>query len=115
MGVCIVLDRPGDWEEFEASEAKQMNELLTTLHLEVVILDLKIKMMEAIESGHFDLAMTMQLGHALVLYDQVACEGGGHCTDIKPTVRCDVCGAKEVDQYDACAFAGAFDCEARED
>lgn len=61
MGVCIVLDRPGDWEEFEASEAKQMNELLTTLHLEVVILDLRIKMMEAIESGYYDLAMTMQL------------------------------------------------------
>lgn len=61
VGVCIVLDRPGDWEEFEASEAKQMNELLTTLHLEVVILDLKIKMLEAIESGYYDLAMTMQL------------------------------------------------------
>ena len=38
-----------------------MNELLITLHLEVVILDLKIKMLEAIESGHFDLAMTYQL------------------------------------------------------
>ena len=38
-----------------------MNELLTVLHLEVVILDLRIKMLEAIESGHFDLAMTMQL------------------------------------------------------
>ena len=61
VGVCIVLDRPGDWEEFEASEAKQMNELLITLHLEVVILDLKIKMLEAIESGYYDLAMTMQL------------------------------------------------------
>ena len=61
VGVRIVLDRPGDWEEFEASEAKQMNELLTTLHLEVVILDLRIKMLEAIESGYYDLAMTMQL------------------------------------------------------
>jgi hypothetical protein len=61
VGVCIVLDRPGDWKEFEASEAKQMNELLTTLHLEVVILDLKIKMLEAIESGYYDLAMTYQL------------------------------------------------------
>ena len=38
-----------------------MNELLTTLHLEVVILDLKIKMLEAIESGYYDLAMTNQL------------------------------------------------------
>lgn len=59
--MCIVLDRPGDWEEFEASEARQMNELLTTLHLEVVILDLRIKMLEAIESGYYDLAMTYQL------------------------------------------------------
>jgi hypothetical protein len=41
-----------------------MNELLTALHLEVVILDLRIKMLEAIESGHFDLAMTM---HFLLL------------------------------------------------
>lgn len=61
MGVCIMLDRPGDGQKLEASEAKQMNELLTTLHLEVVILDLRIKMLEAIEAGHFDLAMTMQL------------------------------------------------------
>ena len=38
-----------------------MNELLITLHLEVVILDLKIKMLEAIDSGYFDLAMTYQL------------------------------------------------------
>ena len=38
-----------------------MNELLITLHLEVVILDLRIKMLEAIESGYYDLAMTMQL------------------------------------------------------
>ena len=38
-----------------------MNELLITLHLEVVILDLRIKMLEAIEAGHFDLAMTFQL------------------------------------------------------
>lgn len=38
-----------------------MNELLTALHLEVVILDLRIKMLEAIESGYFDLAMTMHL------------------------------------------------------
>lgn len=38
-----------------------MNELLTALHLEVVILDLRIKMLEAIDSGYFDLAMTMHL------------------------------------------------------
>jgi len=61
VGVCIVLDRQGDGSKFEASEAKQMNELLTVLHLEVVILDLRIKMLEAIESGYYDLAMTMQL------------------------------------------------------
>ena len=38
-----------------------MNDLLTALHLEVVIVDLKVKMLEAIEAGHFDLAMTYQL------------------------------------------------------
>jgi len=47
-----------------------MNELLTTLHLEVVILDLRIKMLEAIESGHYDLAMTMQL-LILVRHDEL--------------------------------------------
>ena len=41
-----------------------MTDLLTALHLSVVILDLRIKMLEAIESGHFDLAMTM---HFLLL------------------------------------------------
>jgi hypothetical protein len=38
-----------------------MSELLIALHLEVVIVDLRVKMLEAIESGHFDLAMTMHL------------------------------------------------------
>ena len=47
-----------------------MNELLTTLHLEVVILDLRIKMLEAIESGYYDLAMTMQL-LILVRHDEL--------------------------------------------
>jgi hypothetical protein len=47
-----------------------MNELLTTLHLEVVILDLRIKMLEAIEAGHFDLAMTFQL-LILVRHDEL--------------------------------------------
>ena len=61
MGVCIVLDRPGDEQESEASEAKQMSDLLTALHLEVVLVDLRIKMLEAVQAGHFDLAMTMQL------------------------------------------------------
>jgi hypothetical protein len=61
VGVCIVLDRPGDGKELEASEAKQMNDLLTALHLEVVLVDLRIRMLEAIEAGYFDLAMTYQL------------------------------------------------------
>ena len=38
-----------------------MNDLLTALHLEIVIVDLRVKMLEAIESGYFDLAMTMHL------------------------------------------------------
>jgi len=38
-----------------------MSELLIALHLEVVIVDLRVKMLEAIEGGHFDLAMTMHL------------------------------------------------------
>ena len=38
-----------------------MSELLIALHLEVVIVDLRVKMLEAIEAGHFDLAMTMHL------------------------------------------------------
>jgi hypothetical protein len=61
VGVRIVLDRPGDGKEFAASEEKQMSDLLTALHLEVVIVDLRIKMLEAVEAGHFDLAMTYHL------------------------------------------------------
>lgn len=38
-----------------------MNDLLTALHLEVILVDLRIRMLEAIEEGHFDLAMTYQL------------------------------------------------------
>ena len=38
-----------------------MTDLLTALHLEIVIVDLRVKMLEAIESGYFDLAMTMHL------------------------------------------------------
>jgi hypothetical protein len=41
-----------------------MTDLLTALHLEIVIVDLRVKMLEAIESGYFDLAMTM---HFLIL------------------------------------------------
>ena len=56
-----MLDRPGDGKEFEASEAKQMSDLLIALHLEVVIVDLRIRMLEAVQSGYFDLAMTYHL------------------------------------------------------
>ena len=38
-----------------------MTDLLTALHLSVMLLDLKIRMMEAIEEGRFDLAMTYHL------------------------------------------------------
>ena len=38
-----------------------MNDLLTALHLSVMLLDLKIRMMEAINEERFDLAMTMHL------------------------------------------------------
>jgi hypothetical protein len=59
--MCIVLDRSGDGQEFETSEDGQMNDLLTALHLAVILLDLKIRMMEAINEERFDLAMTMHL------------------------------------------------------
>jgi hypothetical protein len=38
-----------------------MTDLLTALHLSVMLLDLKIRMMEAIDRGQFEYAMTMQL------------------------------------------------------
>ena len=41
-----------------------MTDLLTALHLSVVLLDLKIRMMEAINEERFDLAMTF---HFLIL------------------------------------------------
>ena len=59
--VCIVLDQSGDQSELEGSEDGQMNDLLTALHLAVILLDLKIRMMEAINEERFDLAMTMHL------------------------------------------------------
>ena len=58
--VCIVLDRQGDGPELKASE-DEMTDLLTALHLSVMLLDLKIRMMEAIEEDRFDLAMTYHL------------------------------------------------------
>ena len=44
--------------------AVEMTDLLIALHLEIVIVDLRVKMLEAIESGYYDLAMTM---HFLIL------------------------------------------------
>jgi hypothetical protein len=38
-----------------------MTDLLTALHLSVLLLDLKIRMMEAIDEGQFELAMTYHL------------------------------------------------------
>ena len=61
MVVCIVLDRQDYQQIFKASEDGQMTDLLTALHLAVVILDLKIRMMEAINEDRFDLAMTYHL------------------------------------------------------
>jgi len=60
VGVCIVLDRQDHGPEPKASE-DEMTDLLTALHLSVVLLDLKIRMMEAIEEERFDLAMTYHL------------------------------------------------------
>ena len=61
VGVCIVLDRQDDGPELKRSEDDQMTDLLTALHLSVVLLDLKIRMMEAINEDRFDLAMTYHL------------------------------------------------------
>ena len=66
VGVCIVLDRQGDGPELKASE-DEMTDLLTALHLSVMLLDLKIRMMEAINEDRFDLAMTY---HLLILVRQ---------------------------------------------
>ena len=38
-----------------------MTDLLTALHLAVVLLDLKIKMMQAINEDQFEYAMTLKL------------------------------------------------------
>ncbi len=62
MDLCIMLDQSGDQPELKGDG--QMTDLLTALHLEIVIVDLRVKMLEAIESGYFDLAMTM---HFLIL------------------------------------------------
>ena len=54
-----MLDQSGDESELEGDG--QMTDLLTALHLAVILLDLKIRMMEAINEERFDLAMTMHL------------------------------------------------------
>ena len=59
MDLCIMLDQSGDQSEFKGDG--QMTDLLTALHLAVVMLDLKIKMMQAIEEEQFEYAMTLQL------------------------------------------------------
>ena len=59
MDLCIVLDQSGDESELEGDG--QMTDLLTALHLAVMLLDLKIRMMEAINEEMFDLAMTYHL------------------------------------------------------
>ena len=61
-----MLDRSGDGPESETSE-DEMTDLLTALHLGVVMLDLRIRMMEAIHEERFDLAMTY---HLLILVRQ---------------------------------------------
>ena len=63
--MCIVLDQSGDESELEGDG--QMTDLLTALHLSVMLLDLKIRMMEAIEEERYDLAMTY---HLLILVRQ---------------------------------------------
>ena len=59
--MCILLDRQDHQQKFKASEDGQMTDLLTALHLSVMLLDLKIRMMEAINEERFDLAMTYHL------------------------------------------------------
>ncbi len=49
----------------------EMTDLLTALHLSVMLLDLKIRMMEAINEDRFDLAMTYHL-LILVRTDELA-------------------------------------------
>ena len=59
MDMCIMLDQSGDQSEFKGDG--QMTDLLTAMHLSVMLLDLKIRMMEAINEERYDLAMTMHL------------------------------------------------------
>ena len=56
-----MLDQSDHGSEFKASGDGQMTDLLTAMHLSVMLLDLKIRMMEAINEEKFDLAMTYHL------------------------------------------------------
>ena len=56
-----MLDQSGDGSAIKRGEGCEMTDLLTALHLSVMLLDLKIRMMEAINEGMFDLAMTYHL------------------------------------------------------
>jgi hypothetical protein len=58
--MCKLLDQSGDWSAIKRGE-DEMTDLLTALHLSVLLLDLKIRMMEAINEEMFDLAMTYHL------------------------------------------------------
>ena len=58
--MCVMLDRQDHQQKFKAS-GDEMTDLLTALHLSVMLLDLKIRMMEAINEDRFDLAMTYHL------------------------------------------------------
>jgi hypothetical protein len=69
MDLCIVLDQSSDQPELKGDG--QMTDLLTALHLSVVLLDLKIKMMQAINEDQFEYAMTLHL-LVLVRTDELA-------------------------------------------
>ena len=60
VDMCIMLDQSGDGPATKRGE-DEMTDLLTALHLSVMLLDLKIRMMEAINEERFDLAMTYHL------------------------------------------------------
>ena len=67
--MCIMLDQLGDGSATKGDG--QMTDLLTALHLSVVLLDLKIKMMQAINEEQFEYAMTLKL-LILVRTDELA-------------------------------------------
>ena len=48
-------------ETVRQGRGDEMTDLLTAMHLSVVLLDLKIKMMQAINEEQFEYAMTLKL------------------------------------------------------